>query len=171
MTGPVNKRDKRAIFKHCAPFTNCICEISNAQITIPKILMLQWQSMTLIENSENHSKTSGSLRQYYRGEPNDKITDSESFKFIAKITVSNTTGGKFKYEIEVPSKYWSSFWRTLEIFLINCEINLILTWSEDCVISAATGATKFAVTNTKLRVSVVTLSTEDNAKLLQQYHL
>ena len=52
--------------------------------------------------------------------------------------------------------------------LINCEINLILTCSEDCVISSATGATKFRTTDTKLYLPVVTLSTEDNEKLLQQ---
>ena len=52
--------------------------------------------------------------------------------------------------------------------LINCEINLILTWSEDRVISSATGTTKFEITYTKLYVPVVTLSTQDNAKLLQQ---
>ena len=52
--------------------------------------------------------------------------------------------------------------------LINCEINLILTWSEDFVISSATGATKFKIRHTKLYVPVVTLSTQDNAKLLKQ---
>ena len=52
--------------------------------------------------------------------------------------------------------------------LINCEINLILTWSTDCVISSATGKTKFPITDTKLNVPVVTLSTQNNAKLLQQ---
>ena len=52
--------------------------------------------------------------------------------------------------------------------LINCEINLILTWSEDCVISSATGATKFKITNTKLYVPVLTFSTQDNEKLLEQ---
>ena len=52
--------------------------------------------------------------------------------------------------------------------LINCEVNLILTWSKDCVISSATGETKFKITETKLYVPVVTLSTQDNAKLLQQ---
>ena len=51
--------------------------------------------------------------------------------------------------------------------LINCEISLILTWSEDCGISSVTGATKFKITDTKLSVPVVTLSTQDNAKLLQ----
>ena len=52
--------------------------------------------------------------------------------------------------------------------LINCEVNLILTWSKDCVITNSTGEGKFAITETKLYVPVVTLSTKDNAKLLQQ---
>ena len=54
--------------------------------------------------------------------------------------------------------------------LINCEINLIRTWSKDCVFSA-TGKTKFEITDTKLYAPVVTLSTRDNAKLLQQSKL
>ena len=52
--------------------------------------------------------------------------------------------------------------------LINCEVNLILTWSKDCVITNSTGAGKFAITETKLYVPFLTLSTHDNAKLLQQ---
>ena len=52
--------------------------------------------------------------------------------------------------------------------LINCEVNLILIWSKDCVITNSTGDGKFAITETKLYVPVVTLSTQDNAKLLQQ---
>ena len=52
--------------------------------------------------------------------------------------------------------------------LINCEVNLLLTWSKDCVITNSTGEEKFAITETKLYVPVVTLSTLDNAKLLQQ---
>ena len=52
--------------------------------------------------------------------------------------------------------------------LNNCEVNLILPWSPTCVSSSATGETKFKITETKLYVPVVTLSTQDNAKLLQQ---
>ena len=52
--------------------------------------------------------------------------------------------------------------------LINCEVNLELTWSRDCVITNSTGKGKFAITETKLYVPVVTLSKQDNAKLLQQ---
>ena len=52
--------------------------------------------------------------------------------------------------------------------IINCEVNLILTWSKDYVITNSTGQGKFAIAETKLYVPVVTLSTKDNEKLLQQ---
>ena len=60
------------------------------------------------------------------------------------------------------------FWRTLEMPFVNCEINLILNWSEDCVNSFAVGETKFKITDTKCYVPVVTLPTQDTAKLLEQ---
>ena len=50
--------------------------------------------------------------------------------------------------------------------MINWEINLILTWSADCVISSASGGAKFAVNDTKPYILIVTLSIQDNAKLL-----
>ena len=68
----------------------------------------------------------------------------------------------------VEIKYLTNFWRTLEMSLINCEVNLILTWSSTCVITNSKGAGTFAITDTKLYVPAVTLSTQDNAKLLQQ---
>ena len=68
----------------------------------------------------------------------------------------------------MPLKYLSDFWRALELPLINCDINIILTLSENCANSSATGAKEFALTDTKLYVTVVTLSTQDNTKLLQQ---
>ena len=74
-------------------------------------------------------------------------------------------------EIIVLLKYLSNFWRTLEMSLINCEINLILTWSTNCVIvftNVANQNATFAITDTKLYVPVVNLSTQDNSKLLQQ---
>ena len=52
--------------------------------------------------------------------------------------------------------------------LINCEVNLILTWSKDCVINNSTGEGKCKITETILYLPLVTLSTQDNAKLLQQ---
>ena len=53
--------------------------------------------------------------------------------------------------------------------LINCEINPILTWSPNCVITGATVATKFTIANKKHNIPVVTSSSQDNAKLLQQF--
>ena len=97
------------------------------------------------------------------------MTQSESFKSKIKITGKTSVEGNTKdVEIMVPLKYLSNFWRTLEMLLINCKVELILTWSKNCVISSATGKAKFALTETKLYVPVVTLSTDDNAKLLQQ---
>ena len=78
--------------------------------------------------------------------------------------------GTKNVEILVPLKQISNFWRTLELPLTNCEINLIATWPANCVISnaAVNQAKTLAITDTKLHVPVVTLSTQDNAKLLQQ---
>ena len=80
--------------------------------------------------------------------------------------------GTKNVEIMVPLKYLSNFWITLEMPLINCEINLILTWSTNCVIVSTNAANQnvtFEITDTKLYVPVVTLSTQDNSKLLQQF--
>ena len=123
----------------------------------------------LIEYSDNYSTTSGSLWQYFKDEPDNNLSDSESFKSKVKImrkTPADTNTNNV--EIIVPLKYLSNFWRTLEMPLINCDVNFILTWSSHCVITNSTGAGKFVITETKLYVPVVTLSTQDNAKLLPQ---
>ena len=123
----------------------------------------------LIEYSDNYSKTSGSLYQYYKDDPIYNLADSESFKYKVKITGKTPADGKAKdVEIIVPLKYLSNFWRTLEMPLINCEVNFLLTWSKDCAITNSTGEVKFGVTETKLYVPLVTLSTQNNAKLLQK---
>ena len=119
--------------------------------------------------NDNYSKTSGSLWQYYKDDPNDNLTNSESFKSKVKTTGKTPNNGNTKdVEIIIPLKYLSNFWRALEMPLINSEVNLILTWSKDCVITSSTDEGKFAITETKLYVPVVTLSTKDNEKLLQQ---
>ena len=79
--------------------------------------------------------------------------------------------GTKNVEIMVPFKYLSNFCRTLEIPLVNCEVNFILTWSANCVIISTTNANQnatFAINNTNFYIPVVTLSTQDNAKPLQQ---
>ena len=70
----------------------------------------------LIEYSDNYSKTSGSLWQYYKDSPNDNIRQSESFEFKIKITGKTPAADNTKYvETIVPLKYLSNFWRTLEM--------------------------------------------------------
>ena len=82
----------------------------------------------LIEYSDNYPKTCGSLWHYYKVEPNDNLADSVSFKSKLKITRQTPAAANEKdAEIMVPLKYLSNFWRTLEMPLINCEVNLILT--------------------------------------------
>ena len=71
----------------------------------------------------------------------------------------------------VPLKYLSNFWRTLEISLTNCEITLDLKRSGNCVILATNitdQVTTFSITDTKFYAPFVTLSTQDNAKLLDE---
>ena len=81
----------------------------------------------LIEYSDNYAKTSGSLWQYYRDEPNDDLEDSESFESKTKITGKTPNNDNEKdVEIMAPLKYLDDFWRTLEMPLINCEVKLIL---------------------------------------------
>ena len=78
-------------------------------------------------------------------------------------------GGNTKdVKIAVLLKYLSNFWRTLEMPLINCDINLILSWLSICIITNSTDAGIFVITDTKLYVPVVTLSAQYNAELLQQ---
>ena len=172
----------------------------------------------MLEYCKNYKKkTTGSLWNYYRDEPNnpplngddppavnynaDPITNSESFKFKISITGKTTnenqengenieqenTKTKKNIKIVVPLKHLSNFWRTLDMPLNNCEVSLTLTWYEKCVltnitkqtaraaqgdnparpaINAPTNAT-FQIKDTKLYVTVVTLSTEDDKKLLE----
>ena len=166
---PADERDKGVAFKNCAPFTNCICQINNTHVDNAKYIDIVMPMYNLIEYSDNYAKTTGSLWQYFIDEPDDNLENSESFKSNIKITGKTLNNNNEKdVEVMVPLKYLSNFWRTLEMPLIICKVNLILTWSSTCVITNSTGAGTFAINDTKLYVPVVTLSTEENAKLLQQ---
>ena len=176
-----NNINKEVIFKNCAPFTNCISEINNTQIDNAKDLDIVMPMYNLIEYSDNYAKTTGSLWQYCKDIPalnaDVEITrltggnTTDSFKFKAKITGETGDDGTKDVEIIVPLKYLSNFWRTLVMPLINCEVNLILTWSSTCVListNVPNQSATFAITDTKLYVPVVILSTQENTNFLQQ---
>ena len=102
---------------------NTQIEINNTQIDNAKNIDIVMVMYNLIEYSDIYAKTSGSLWQYYRDEPNDNLTDSESLKSKLKITgKTHAPDNKNDVEIMVPLKYPSNFWRTLEMPLINCEV-------------------------------------------------
>ena len=172
-----NNTNKKVIFKNCAPFTNCISEINNTQIDNAKDIDIVMPMYNLIEYSDNYAKTTGRLWQYCNDIPaqnnNNQIIVFEdltdSFNFKVKFTGQTGNNGTKDVEIMVPLKYLSN--RNLEMPLINCEVNLILTWSSTCVLVATNVQNQnatFAITVTKLYVPVVTLSTQENNKFLQQ---
>ena len=72
----LDERNKGVIFKNCAPFTDCTSEINNTQIDNAKYIDAVMPIYNLIEYSDDYLKTSGSLSQYYRDDPNDNITPS-----------------------------------------------------------------------------------------------
>ena len=108
-TRHADKRNKQAIFKNCAPFTACISEINTAQVN-NQVKDFVAPTYNLIEYSNNYSKKSGCLWQYCRDEPSVNMTDSESFKFKARITGANPPAGNTKdVDIAAPLKYLGNF--------------------------------------------------------------
>ena len=104
-----DERDKGMAFKNCSPFTNCISEIDNTQVDNAKDINILMRMYNLIEYSDNYAKTSGSLWQYFRDEPDDDLEDSESFKSKKKITGKTPNNNNAKdVEIMVPLKYLSN---------------------------------------------------------------
>ena len=165
----LDEGNKGVTFKNCAPFTKCISTINNTDVDNAHDIDITMSMYNLIEYCDNYSKTSRSLWQYYKDDPNDNLANSESFKSKVKVTGKTPKNGNTKdVEIVVPLKYLSNFLRTLEMPLINCEVNLILTLPKDYVITNSTGQEKFEITETKIYFPVVTLSTSDNEKLLKQ---
>ena len=124
----------------------------------------------LIEYSDNYSDTSGSLWNFKRDQierdVNLTINNASLFKYRANL-IGNTgdNGIKNGVKIVISLKYLSNFWRSLEMPLINCKIELSLTWYENCILSSAGDAATFKITYAKLYVPIVTLKTEGSTKL------
>ena len=143
----LDERNKGVTIKNCAPFTKYISRINNTDIVNAQDIDIVMPMYNLTEYSDNYSKKSESLWQYYKDDPNNNLENSESFTFKMKITGNTPNDGNTKdVEIMVPLKYLSNFWRTLEMPIINCEVEFILTWSKNYVINNSTGEGKFAIT-------------------------
>ena len=159
--GANNIRDRKnrlLAFKNNAAFISCMSKINGVLIENAEDLDIVMPMYVLLKYSKNYSKTSGSLRKYYRDEltdeanddngPNKNVINSKSFKYKTSIrgnsynVVVGTQGynvnkeGTKKVETAVPLKYLSNFWRTIDLPFINCEMSLALSWSSNCVITS-----------------------------------
>ena len=130
----------------------------------------------LLEYSDNYQDSTGSLYQFKRDEPPDDnanvANNTSSLVYKSKLISGTDDNNVNNVKLVVPLKYVSNFFRSLEMPLVNCKIDLKLTWHKDCMISsvdpAAGQVVSFMITNTKLYVPVVTLSTKDNNNLKKQ---
>ena len=179
--------EKKLVFKNNAPFISCISKINRVKIENAEDLDVVMPIYNLLEYSKNYRKTTGSLWNYYRDEPSNPLSsNSESFKYKKNIVGKTQEDSLTNAKVVIPLKHLSNFWRSLNIPLINCEVELILTWFKNCVlIDKSTREANYAVdpnvyeidnpenaifeiTDTKLYVPVVTLSKENDAKFLEQ---
>ena len=177
VTGNINittggNNNTKVAFKNCSPFRKCRTEINETFIDEANFIDITMPMYILIEYSDSCSDTSGSLWQFKRDETNNNITNDDnapSFKYKANVIGDTVADGanrrKEGVKIAVPIKYLSNFWRSLEIPLINCRVELSLSWNENCILSSTGTAATFTITDTKLYVPIVTLKTEDNTKL------
>ena len=183
------------VFKNNVLFINCISKINGITIDNAEDSDVVMPMYNLLEYSKNYRKTTSSLWNYYRDKPNSDTDDNEikysiinskSFDYKANFidSVSHNNLTKNDVKIVVSLKYLSNFWRSLNIPLINCEVELIMTWFKNCVIISKSTRDAdydepidrkfdtpknaiFQIIDTKLYVPVATLSKENDTKLLE----
>ena len=196
MTGDIKiadiAADTNVAFKNCTPFTRFVTHTNDEHVETAENLDISMPMHNLIEYSDNYADSFGSLYQFERDESpmndnnnylNVALDNSTSFKYKTSLLgkaddVDGNDRSLKNTKIVVPLKYLSSFFRSLEMPLINCKIHLELNWNNDCV---KYGADTFAggdnannreitlqIINTKLYVPIATLSTKDNVNLKKQ---
>ena len=188
-----DKRNRPLILKNNVPFVPCITRINGELIEDANGLDIVIPMYNLLEYSKNYRKTIGSLYNYYRDElsndaddnnfDNIKVANSNTFKYQNKITGTTynvdadvdgydvNKNGKQEIELAIPLKYLGNFWRALNIPLISCEVSLELKWNKTCVITSleerqVDAGPPVVRDNCKLYILVVTLSKDDEIKLL-----
>ena len=141
-TNDANRRNKKLTFKNNAPFRSCISKINNTFVDNAEDDATVKPLYNLLEYSDNYSMASGSLWNYYRDEVNDYANENvNNFRISNKTTAGKSLAYKTKIiekmpaddntldtEVVVPLKNFSNFWRFLNLILINCEIELDLSW-------------------------------------------
>ena len=147
VTGNINvtggNNNTKVAFKNCPPFKNCRTEINDTFVDYADFINIAMPMYNLIEDSDDYSDTSESLWGFKRDDVvnNADVTNNDhapSFKYKASL-ITNTEANVTKkgVKIAVPLKYLSNFWRSLEMPLINCKVELSLKWIENCVLTTA----------------------------------
>ena len=163
-------------FKNCEPFRTCDVTINDEHVEKAENSDIVMPMYNLLEYSDNYLDSTGNLYQFKRDEPPDDNANvrnaTTSLVYKSKLIKGTDDNNVNNVKLVVPLKYGSNFFRSLEMPLVNCKIDLELTWYKDCMISSANAAAgqvvSFMITNTKLYVPVVTLSTKDNINLTKQ---
>ena len=130
----VNNTNKKVIFKNCAPFTDHISQVNNKQVANAKDNAVVLPMYNLLGDSNSYSKTSASLFQYYKDEPglnyNSAVVEipgdntTNSFRFKEKEADQTGSNDTRNVKIMTSLIFWSNFLGTLEMPIIDCEINL-----------------------------------------------
>ena len=195
VTGNIqNKPVNSAVaFKNCPPFRPCDVTINDEHIEKAEDLDIVMPMYNLLEYSDDYQDSTGSLYQFKRDEPPDDNADvannTSSLVYKSKLISGTDDNNVNNVKLVVTLKYVSNSFRSLEMPLVtliyvsnslrslemplvNCKIDLELTWHKDCMISSVNAAAgqvvSFMITNTKLYIPVVTLSTKDNINLTKK---
>ena len=178
VTGNVQNKPANSVvaFKNCAPFRTCDVTINDEHVEKAENLDIVMPMYNLLEYSDNYQDSTGSLYQFKRDEPPDDNLDvannTSSLVYKSKLISGTDDNNVTNVKLVVPLKYGSSFFRSLEMPLVNCKIDLELTWHKDCMVFSANAAAgqvvSLMITNTKFYVPVVTLSAKDHNNLTKQ---
>ena len=178
VTGNIQNKPANSVvaFKNCAPFRTCDITINDKQIEKAEDLDIVMLMYNLLEYFDNYQNSTGSLYEFKRDEPPDNNANvgnnATSLVYKSKLIKGTDNNNVINVKLLVPLKYVSNFFRSLELPLVNCKIDLELTWHKDCMISSVDAAAgqvvSFMITDTKLYVPIVTLSTKDNTNLTKQ---
>ena len=181
----------RVAIKNCHPFTRASFKLNNEQVNTADNLDLTMNLYNMLEYSDNYADTAGPLHQYKRPEPRDNNnnivnlgTALFSFKYQSglvqkQLTTPNSenvpanTDPNFanahriwkNIKIVVPLKYISTFFRNLELPLINTKLYIELNWTKYSVFCNQNQNSIFQITKCELYIPIVTLNTENNNKL------
>ena len=137
----------KVALKNSASFIKCITEIKATCIDEVQYINIAMPMYSLIEYSDDYSDASGSIWQFKRDEIEGDVTNRNGVK------------------VALPLKHLSNFWRSLEMPLINCKVELSLSCNPNCVLSNLVGDSTITIIDANLYVPIVTLSAQDNAKL------